>query len=123
MTTAPELTETDLHALVDRFYTRVRADPQIGPVFNAAVEDWDEHLATLAHFWSSVMLATGRYKGNPLAVHLRQPIEPEMFARWLEIWGETVGEMFPPEIAALFRAKAARIAESLKLGLFFKPGG
>lgn len=116
------LTETDLSALVDRFYARVRADPEIGPVFDAAVEDWDEHLATLTDFWSSVMLASGRYKGNPMAVHLRQPIAPQMFDRWLALWGETVEEMFEPEVAALFRAKAGRIAESLKLGLFFRPG-
>jgi hypothetical protein len=35
-------------------------------------------------FWSSVMLTTGRYKGNPLAVHGAVPdIDEAMFERWL----------------------------------------
>jgi hemoglobin len=87
----------------------------------AAISDWDAHLATLRDFWSSVMLTSGRYKGNPMAAHLRQPIEPEFFDRWLALFGETADEVAGAEAAALFRAKAANIAESLKLALFFRP--
>lgn len=116
-----EITEPAITALVDRFYAKARRDPLIGPVFNNAVHDWDEHLRKLYDFWSSVMLTSGRYKGNPMAAHVRQPIEPEFFARWLELWRETANEVFTPEAAALFGEKAERIAESLKLALFFRP--
>jgi hemoglobin len=122
MRSSPTLDEAALPGLVDRFYARVRQDPEIGPVFNAAIEDWDVHLEKLAAFWSSVMLTTGRYKGNPFAAHLKHPLTPAMFERWLALWGETVDEMFAPEIAVQFRAKAQRIAESLQLGMFFRPG-
>jgi hemoglobin len=122
MRPSPTLDEAALPGLVDRFYARVRQDPEIGPVFNAAIEDWDVHLEKLAAFWSSVMLTTGRYKGNPFAAHLKHPLTPAMFERWLALWGETVDEMFAPEIAVQFRAKAQRIAESLQLGMFFRPG-
>jgi hemoglobin len=122
MRPSPALDEAALPGLVDRFYARVRQDPEIGPVFNAAIEDWDVHLEKLAAFWSSVMLTTGRYKGNPFAAHLKHPLTPAMFERWLALWGETVDEMFAPEIAVQFRAKAQRIAESLQLGMFFRPG-
>jgi len=121
MRPSPTLDEAALPGLVDRFYARVRQDPEIGPVFNAAIEDWDVHLEKLAAFWSSVMLTTGRYKGNPFAAHLKHPLTPAMFERWLALWGETVDEMFAPEIAVQFRAKAQRIAESLQLGMFFRP--
>jgi hemoglobin len=67
------------------------------------------------------MLTSGRYKGNPMAAHLKQPIEPEFFERWLALWQETTGEVFGPEAAAQFQFKAQRIAESLKLALFYKP--
>ena len=97
-------------------------DPLIGPVFNDAVEDWDEHLRTLNAFWSSVMLTSGRYKGNPMAAHLKLPIEPRFFERWLVLWRETAAELFAPDLAAQFAAKAGRIAESLKLALFYRPG-
>jgi hemoglobin len=122
MRPSPILDEAALPGLVDRFYARVRQDPEIGPVFNVAIEDWDVHLEKLAAFWSSVMLTTGRYKGNPFAAHLKHPLTPAMFERWLALWGETVDEMFAPEIAVQFRAKAQRIAESLQLGMFFRPG-
>lgn len=122
MSLSPTIDEADLSGLVDRFYARVRQDPEIGPVFNAAIEDWGVHLEKLAAFWSSVMLTSGRYKGNPFAAHLKHPLTPAMFERWLALWGETVDEMFEPPVAAQFRAKAQHIAESLQLGMFFRPG-
>jgi hemoglobin len=115
------ITEPGIATLVSRFYGKARKDPMIGPLFEQVVDDWDEHLAKLSDFWSSVMLTTGRYKGNPMAAHMRQPIEPEFFDRWLELWRETTGEVFGPEVAAQFQLKAERIAESLKLALFYRP--
>lgn len=117
------MTEADLARLVDGFYERVRQDDRIGPLFNQAVHDWPEHLERLRAFWSSVMLTTGRYKGNPMAAHLRHAaaIEPAMFDRWLELWRETASDMLGEEAGALIE-KAERIAESLKLGLFFRIG-
>ena len=117
-------TEAELAALVDSFYAKVREDDMIGPLFNAAVHDWPEHLEKLTAFWSSVMLTSGRYKGNPVAAHLKHAgaIRPEMFDRWLMLWRETAAERLAPEAAELIRAKADRIAESLKLALFFRIG-
>src|SRR5207248_462503 len=117
-----EISEAAIVALVERFYRKARRDPVIGPVFNNSVEDWDEHLKKLCDFWSSVMLTTGRYKGNPMAAHLKLPMEPEFFTRWLALWRETAGELFTADLAARFRQKAERIAESLKLALFYRPG-
>ena len=114
--------EDGIAVLVGRFYGKVRQDPLIGPVFNAAIQDWDAHLVTLRAFWSSVMLTSGRYKGNPMAMHMKHAIRPEFFDRWLGLWCETAREVFAPGPAAQFCAKAERIAESLKLGLFFRPG-
>ena len=116
-----EITEPAIAALVARFYAKARLDPLIGPVFNNTIEDWDAHLRTLNAFWSSVMLTTGRYKGNPMAAHLKLPIEPKFFERWLALWRETAAELFTPGPAAQFVAKAERIAESLKLALFYRP--
>jgi truncated hemoglobin YjbI/tellurite resistance-related uncharacterized protein len=114
--------EAALPALLERFYARVRADAELGPVFNDAVEDWDRHLATLTDFWSSVMLTTGRYRGNPMQVHRRHGarISSEMFGRWLEIWNQTTAEMVSPPVAEAMQAKAARIAHSLDLAIHFR---
>lgn len=121
--------EADLAGLVEAFYARVRTDTQLGPIFNDAVNDWPEHLEKLTAFWSSVMLASGRYKGQPVAAHLRHKarISPELFDRWLSIWRQTTNEMMGADADAALQAKAAQIAESLQLAIFFRlprnPGG
>ena len=89
MASFDEITESAIADLVERFYAKARREPLTGPVFNTAVDDWDEHLHKLRDFWSSVMLTTGRYKGNPMAVHMKHPIEPAFFERWPALWRET----------------------------------
>ena len=56
-----DLSENGLAALVEAFYARVRADAQLGPVFDGAIDDWPKHLVKLSAFWSSIMLTSGRY--------------------------------------------------------------
>ena len=117
------LSEDGIGLLVDHFYGKVRVDPVLGPIFERVLRDeWGPHTETMRDFWSSVMLTSGRYKGAPAPAHLRiKAIEPEMFDRWLRLFGETCDELFENEVAQAFRAKAIRIAESLKLALFFRP--
>ncbi len=119
-----EIDEAGLERLIPLFYARVRADDLLGPLFNEAVADWPEHLERLVAFWSSVMLTSGRYKGHPMQAHLQHKsrMTPEMFERWLALWAEVTGEALPPAAAAALQAKAARIAESLQLGLFYRIG-
>lgn len=114
------LDEPRLSHLVSHFYAEVRADALLGPLFNRAIANWPAHLDRLAAFWSSVMLTTGRYKGQPLPAHLRHQAEmtPEMFARWLALWEDSARQCLPPDAAAAVIAKAHRIADSLQMALF-----
>lgn len=122
MEASARIDEEALERLVVTFYARVRADADLGPVFNDAVEDWPEHLEKLAAFWSSVMLGSGRYKGQPVPAHAkhRDHITPVLFERWLAIWKQVTNELMAADAAAALQSKAARIAESLQLALFFK---
>jgi hemoglobin len=117
------ISEDGIQRLVEAFYVKVRADRDLAPIFARAIpDDWGPHLATMRDFWSSLMLASGRYKGNPFAVHQRlEGLTPDLFDRWLELFGETCRELFDERVADAFRQKAARVAESLKLGLFYRP--
>jgi len=117
------VSEDGIRRLVDAFYAKVRVDPELGPVFARAIPgDWQPHLNKMYAFWSSVMLTSGRYKGNPVAKHLVvEGITLELFERWLALFDETCGELFDDRLRAEFAAKAARIAESLKLALFYRP--
>jgi hemoglobin len=111
--------EAMIRAVVHGFYAKVRVDPVLGPIFSRVPADaWDAHLAKLCDFWSSVLLATRRFEGRPMQAHAAIPeISPPHFARWLELFRATVGEVCPPAAAKLFIAKAEMIAESLKLGI------
>lgn len=116
-------TEAAISALVETFYAQIRRDPVLGPVFHRAIgEDdaaWAAHLARLKDFWSAMALRTGRYRGNPFAVHLRlEGLEPAMFDRWLALFGATCDEVLPPHQADFFRDRAGRIARSLRMGIF-----
>ncbi len=114
MNATPPLTEQEIALLVDSFYAKVRVDPEIGPVFNDAVKNWDAHLALLKDFWSTVLLTTGRYKGNPLLAHFRLPIEERYFARWLTLFRETADEVVSAPHAEVVAQKANLIAMNMK---------
>lgn len=118
-----QITEDAICRLVDDFYDKIRADPELGPIFSRAIPgDWGPHLATMRKFWSSVMLTSGRYKGDPVTVHRRvDGIEMELFDRWLTLFHRTSRELFVDDLADALLEKAARIAESLKLALFYRP--
>jgi hemoglobin len=117
--------DSGLGQLVDAFYARIRQDEALGPIFNDAVDDWPEHIGKLTDFWSSVMLGSGRYKGQPVPAHRkhRDRISPALFDRWLALWARTTDEMMLPEVASALQEKAGRIAESLQLALFFRLDG
>jgi hemoglobin len=123
--TQADIDEAGLERLVHTFYARVREDAELGPIFNDAIHDWPEHLGRLTAFWSSVMLTSGRYKGQPVPAHMkhRERINPELFDRWLALWGRTARELMTPAAAAALESKAARISESLQLAMFFRMAG
>lgn len=103
--------------LVDAFYARVRADPLLGPVFDARISDWEPHLQQMRLFWSSVALMSGAYHGRPMPKHLPLPVDAVHFDRWLELFEQTAREVCPPTAADHFIERARRIAESLELGI------
>jgi hemoglobin len=120
----PQINEEMIRVLVHGFYDRVRADADIGPIFNRVIGDnWDTHLARMCDFWSSVMLMTGRYKGNPMIAHMRlKTVQPRHFERWLSLFRDTARTVCPDDIAEFFIGRAENIARSLQMGMFFRPG-
>ncbi|MEP6897239.1 MAG: group III truncated hemoglobin [Rhodanobacter sp.] len=122
MNQATPFDESALATLVDHFYEKVRADAAIGPIFHAAVHDWDEHKRLLTSFWCSVALGAASYRGNPMAVHRAQPdIRLEHFERWLQLWRETCAEELDATHAERMLEYAQRIGRSLKYGMGLNP--
>ena len=121
---AAGVTEPMIRDLVHAFYAEVRRDAMLGPIFEARVRDWPEHLAKLCAFWSSVVLMTGRYKGRPMPVHAAIPgLARAHFERWLTLFRATAKSVCPAPAAALFIDRAERIAESLHLGISLERSG
>jgi hemoglobin len=105
------ITEQEIRELVYAFYGRVREDACLGPVFEGRLEGrWEPHLEKMCDFWSSVLLATGRFSGNPVEAHLRVPgISSEHFDRWIELFHRTAHDVLEPHHAADVAGRAARM--------------
>jgi hemoglobin len=110
-------TEDDVRQFVYQFYDRVRDDPQLGPIFNAHVHDWDTHLNRMVQFWSSLMLGAGTYNGTPMPKHVALPgLSAELFGHWLDLFHETLAAQPNQQLAQQAEAFAQRIARSLWYG-------
>jgi hemoglobin len=109
--------EAMIERLVRGFYARVRSDPVLGPVFEARIADWEPHLQSMFAFWSSIMLQSGRYHGQPMAKHMPLPVDAKHFDRWLGLFEATARELCTPAAAERFVVRARRVAESLELGV------
>jgi len=119
------LDEAMIRSVVDRFYADARRDPIIGPVFNRVIapEAWPHHLATIADFWSSMLLGTGRYAGRPMPKHMAIPeLSDAHFMRWLALFRRTAEDLCPPDIAALFIERSERIGNSFRMNIAMRKG-
>lgn len=113
------ITEEMIHDVVHAFYATIRTDPALGPIFKRVIgENWDPHLAKMCDFWSSVLLMTGRFEGNPMAKHVAVGgIRPTHFARWLHLFRQTVENLCPPPAAEMFVMRSEMIATALQRGI------
>ncbi|MFT0532983.1 group III truncated hemoglobin [Castellaniella hirudinis] len=110
-------TEDEITTLVHHFYRRVRQDDILGPVFDAHIHDWDEHLERMVRFWSSLLRRAGTYSGTPMPRHVALPgLDGPMFVRWLDLFRQTLAEFDNPAFAAQAQDFAQRIARSLWYG-------
>lgn len=118
------ITEAMIHDVVHAFYATIRTDPALGPIFRRVIgENWDPHLAKMCDFWSSVLLMSGRFEGDPMGKHVAVGgIRPTHFARWLHLFRETVERLCPPPAAAMFVMRSEMIARSLQRGIAFFSG-
>ena len=114
--------EAMIDRLVRRFYARIRDDELLGPIFAARILDWEPHLQRMCAFWSSVVLMTGRYHGQPMQAHLPLPVDARHFDRWLALFEATAREVCPCPAADHFVARARQIAGSLELAVAVSHG-
>ena len=111
----------DIDLLMRAFYSKVMADDVIGYIFTEVAKlDLDRHIPVIGDFWETLLFRTGdygRHGRNPLMVHDelndKTPLLPEHFERWLEIFEESVDELFDGEAAGFIKMRAKQIANRM----------
>ena len=117
-------TRDDVFLLVSSFYKKVRLDDLLGPFFNDKIKDWDEHLERLTTFWESSLFLKTKYYGNPLEAHSKvdkennHSITELHFGVWLNLWFETIEELFEGETAENAKRRARKMGTFLYLKIF-----
>lgn len=103
-----------IEALVHSFYTRVKADALLGPIFNNAENFlWDVHIPVMVDFWETLLLDATSYKGNTMRKHLelhrRTPLTAQHFNRWKELFYDTLDSEFEGPGVTLAKKKVESI--------------
>lgn len=102
----------DIQLLVNTFYTRIRENELLGPIFNERIGDrWPEHLEKMYRFWQTVLLEVHSYSGSPFPPHAKLPVSQQHFDTWLNLWHTTVDEFFSGEKATDAKWRGDRMAE------------
>ncbi len=118
--------KSDINILVNSFYSKVRVDELLGPIFNAHISDdkWPEHLDKLTDFWETNLFGVAKFKGNPTQKHinvdknLNYSIEQKHFGRWLQIWFETIDELYEGEYADKAKNSARKMSTGQYLAIW-----
>ncbi len=116
-------TREDVYLLVSTFYSKVRKDDTLAPFFDR-IDDWDEHLDRLTTFWESSLFLKTKYYGNPLEAHVKadrehgNKISEFHFGIWLNLWFETIEELFEGETAENAKRRARKMGTFLYLEVF-----
>ena len=105
----------DIELLINSFYEKVKKDDTISFIFNdIARVNWEQHLPIMYDFWETLLLDASSYSKNAMEVHYtlnrKIPLEEKHFQRWLQLFFETVNELFIGNIAAMAKTKAKSIA-------------
>lgn len=117
------LDDTFIDLMVEDFYTRVRQESRLGPIFEGAIgQNWESHLPKMKAFWGAIIFSDSRFNGSPVKTHQGlSNVAPDDFEIWLKLFRETLDDIAPTEEAKAFlTTRAERIAESLKMAMFFR---
>lgn len=108
----------DINHLVNTFYAKIRKDNLLGTIFKSHIAEnqWEEHLQKLTDFWETNLFGIRKFKGSPTQKHLKvdknlhYSIEQTHFGRWLQLWFETIDELYEGEKAEKAKMAARKMA-------------
>ncbi|WP_187264789.1 group III truncated hemoglobin [Pontibacter beigongshangensis] len=105
----------DIKVLVDEFYTLVRKDELLAPIFLFRLNTyWKPHLEKMYTFWNAALFGVRGYTGNPFAKHATMPVDGEHFERWLSLFIGTVDTYFEGPMAEEAKKRALIMATNFE---------
>ncbi|WP_026839200.1 group III truncated hemoglobin [Gillisia sp. JM1] len=113
----------DVNKLVLSFYSKVRKNEEIGYFFNN-IQNWDEHMERLTDFWETNLFYTGGFRGNPAIAHAKvdkehnNSIKEYHFGIWMNLWFQTIDELFEGEMAQRLKDNARKMSTHLFLRIY-----
>lgn len=114
----------DIFQLVTQFYNKVRKDAVLAPFFNDTIKDWNAHLEHLTTFWESSLFLKTKFYGNPLKAHAKvdaahnNSITELHFGIWLNLWSQTIDELFEGDYAENAKRRARKMGTFLYINIF-----
>ncbi|APQ16584.1 group III truncated hemoglobin [Maribacter hydrothermalis] len=108
----------DVSLLVHTFYDKIRQNDMLGPIFNSHItnDEWPAHLDKLTDFWETNLFGIAKFKGSPTTKHinvdksLKHTMSENHFETWLQLWFETIDELYTGELAMRAKESAGRMA-------------
>jgi hemoglobin len=102
----------DVERLVTAFYAKARYDPLLAHFFTHV--DWAHHTPRIVDFWDTLLFGTGSYRDDAMTphvrLHARLPMTKAHFDRWVELFSNTVDELFVGPKAEETKTRARSIA-------------
>jgi hemoglobin len=114
----------DIYLLVKTFYSKVRIDALLGPIFNGIIKDWEGHFEHLTDFWQSNLFFEKKYSGDPMQKHAEVDklvggvINEHHFGVWLNLWFQTIDELFAGETAQIAKNRARNMGTYMHIKIF-----
>ncbi|RAX56761.1 hypothetical protein CCZ01_08625 [Helicobacter monodelphidis] len=124
MSVYQEINVESIEKLMDVFYAKIRADKgELGAIFNGKIgttnAEWAKHKAKIALFWRNMLLGEPVYDGQPLKAHLDlPPFKRELFTEWLNLFSQSLEEVFSDGIKIQILQRAEMIAQRFQFMLY-----
>jgi dephospho-CoA kinase len=108
----PLNTREDIELLVQTFYSKVMQDEILIPFFQHL--DFSSHLPKMVDFWCFALIGTTGYTTNVIEKHLHMPLQNDHFDHWINLFNQTLDELFVGENAEMAKQRALVIAWTTK---------
>jgi len=106
----------DIKTMVNSFYSQVRENELIGPIFDEVIRDrWGVHLEKMYTFWQTILFDEHTYFGSPFPPHAKLPVSAIHFEQWVTIFNQNMDNLFEGPKADEAKWRAEKMAQMFQI--------